>query len=114
MYERPEQPWFESQNARSYKMEQDDDALSYMEQDDDARSYNMEQDDEAPQPYDETPTQEEGDNAAIQVHYQNNWDGDLHVDCSSSGDAIFKFQSIHHNHYEDRRWRFDCRHVGFL
>ena len=113
-------------DARSY-MEQDDDARSYMQQDDNARSYMelydsarsyMEQDNEASQPYDnETPPEEEEDNdefAAAQILYQNNWDGDLHFDCSSSGGAIFKFQSIHHNHYEDRRWRFDCKRVGCL
>ena len=126
MYERPEQPWVESQNARSYNMEQDDNGRSYMEQDDNTRSYNIEQDNntpsdmeqenEAPQPYiNKTPPEQEGDNdkfAAIQVHYQNRWDGDLHVDCSPSGGAINEFQSVHNNGKEDRLWRFDCRHVG--
>ena len=123
VYERPEQPWLESQNARSY-MEQDDNARSYMQQDDgymqqddgymqqyggymqqddDARSY-MELDDEIP---------EEGDNdfAEVETHYQNNWDGDLHFECPSDG-AINKFQSIHSNKKEDRLWRFDCKYVG--
>ena len=111
-------------NARSY-MEQDDNTRSYLEQDDNARSYieqddntpsDMEQENEAPRPYiNKTPPEQEGDNdkfAAIQVHYQNRWDGDLHVDCSPSGGAINEFQSVHNNGKEDRLWRFDCRHVG--
>ena len=54
----------------------------------------------------------EGDNvvAEVLVLYQNTWDGDLHVECPSKY-AISKFQSIHSNDKEDRRWRFDCKEV---
>ena len=51
--------------------------------------------------------------ARIEVHYQNNWDGDLHVECTS-GYGIYKFQSVHDNGKEDRLWRFDCKQVRML
>ena len=44
--------------------------------------------------------------AEVELHYQNNWDGDLHVECGN-GQGFFKFQSVHDNGKEDRRWRFD-------
>ena len=48
----------------------------------------------------------------IQTHYQNNWDGDLRVVCPK-GSALYRFQSIHSNYREDRRWRFDCKKVSW-
>ena len=101
VYERPEQPWLESQNARSYMQQDDGD----MEPDYNARSY-MEQED-----VNEIPEEGDDDFAEVETHYQNNWDGDLHFECPSDG-AINKFQSIHSNKKEDRLWRFDCKYVG--
>ena len=54
-------------------------------------------------------TQEELAN--VEVYYQNGWDQDLHVECAH-GQAIYKFQSIHDNRREDRKWRFDCKSVS--
>ena len=61
------------------------------------------------------PTQDKPQDelAKVQVHYQNGWDHDLHVECAH-GHAIYKFQSIHDNHREDRVWRFDCKWVSSL
>jgi hypothetical protein len=55
----------------------------------------------------EEPT--EGDGLAeVAVHYQNDWDKDLRVECAK-GQAIHQFRSEHDNRREDRRWRFDCK-----
>ena len=54
--------------------------------------------------------QEKDEDAKIEVYYQNNWDGDLSVECSP-GHGIFHFQSIHDNKREDRRWYFGCKQV---
>ena len=50
------------------------------------------------------------DYANVEVYYQNDWDEDLLVECHN-GYGIFKFQSIHNNRREDRRWRFDCSKI---
>ena len=139
MYERPAEPRFDSEDARSFLQQ---DARSYMQQDarsnmeqdapqgrmeQDARS-NMEQD--APQGRMEQDArsnmepgyiqqdnravyEEDNDVAEVEVHYQNTWDGNLHAECSSKY-AIFRFQSIHDNRKEDRLWRFDCKKVHRL
>ena len=121
MYERPEEPRFDSEDARSFLQQ---DARSYMQQD--ARSY-MEQDAQGRMEQDARSNMEPGyiqqdnravyeednDVAEVEVHYQNTWDGNLHIECSSNF-AIFKFQSVHDNGREDRLWRFDCKKVHRL
>ena len=97
VYERPEEPQFESEDARSY-MQQD--ARSNMEP-----GY-VQQDNRA-------VNEEDNDVAEVEVCYRNDWDGDLHVECPSRN-AIFKFQSIDDNGREDRLWRFDCKKVHRL
>ena len=44
-------------------------------------------------------------------YYQNKWDGSLFVQCKK-GEALYKVKSEHHNYYEDRRWRWECRQVS--
>lgn len=60
---------------------------------------------------DKATDEQSEDGVEIQIHYQNNWDSDLHVECHK-GSAIYKFQSIHNNKREDRLWRFDCKTVS--
>ena len=100
VYEQPEEPRFQSEDARSY-MEQD--SQGFMQQD--PEGY-VQQDNRA-------VYEEDNDVAEVEVHYQNSWDGKLHYECSSK-DAIFRFQSIHDNRKEDRLWRFDCKKVHRL
>ncbi|CAG2209632.1 unnamed protein product [Mytilus edulis] len=40
-------------------------------------------------------------------HYVNDWDKFFSFQCNNYG-FIVGMQSIHHNHYEDRRFRFQC------
>ena len=47
------------------------------------------------------------------IEYQNNWDGDLSVECSPSY-GFYHFQSIHDNGREDRLWYFECKQVRLL
>ena len=44
------------------------------------------------------------------VGYQNDWDGNLYVDCHLK-QALHGVQSYHDNGREDRRWHFMCRNV---
>jgi len=49
------------------------------------------------------------------TNYVNNWDGQFAYTCPHNK-AIVGMISYHHNHYEDRRWRFYCaafHGVGF-
>ena len=121
MYERPAEPRISSEDAGSFLQQ---DARSYMQQD--ARSY-MEQDAQGRMEQDARSNMEPGyiqqdnravyeddnDVAEVEVHYQNDWDRNLHAECSSNV-AIFKFQSVHDNRREDRLWRFDCKKVHRL
>merc|ERR1712093_873445 len=43
----------------------------------------------------------------------NNWDAYFHYDCPNNY-VVTGFISYHHNHYEDRRWRFQCAHFRGL
>ena len=76
--------------------------LSYMEE---------EEEEEATPPDYPTQDKTQEELANVEVYYQNGWDQDLHVECAH-GQAIYKFQSIHNNHREDRKWRFDCKSVS--
>ena len=46
------------------------------------------------------------------INYQNNFDGELNVDCPS-GQAIYKVQSVYSGGQGDRRWYFGCRAVSY-
>ena len=85
MYERPEEPRFESEDARSY-MEQD--SQGFMQKD--PEGY-IQQDNRA-------VYEEYNEVAEVEVHYQNTWDGNLHAECSSKY-AIFRFQSMEKHVY---------------
>ncbi len=39
--------------------------------------------------------------------YENNWDKPIHFRCAANS-VMAGVSSYHHNHYEDRRWRFKC------
>jgi hypothetical protein len=41
----------------------------------------------------------------------NNWDGYQYCKCKP-GQKISKFESYHHNHYEDRKWYLQCSDNG--
>ena len=43
----------------------------------------------------------------------NDWDQQLNFHCVLEREYIFRLQSIHDNHREDRRWDFTCRTVPY-
>ena len=47
---------------------------------------------------------------ASAIIYQNDWDEPLLFSCSGH-QSISRIRSVHHNHYEDRKWRLDCRNL---
>jgi len=46
-------------------------------------------------------------NSKYWASYQNGWDSPLSFSCPAN-QAISGFQSTHHNHREDRRWKIQC------
>ncbi len=49
--------------------------------------------------------------AVAGIRWQNDWDGNLNVQCSDK-QAIVGVQSYHSNRHEDRRWHFMCKKVA--
>ncbi|XP_052073975.1 millepora cytotoxin-1-like [Mytilus californianus] len=50
-------------------------------------------------------------NLVVGWRWVNKYDGPVDFSCPH-GQAISFIYSVHHNHYEDRRWAFECRGTG--
>jgi len=50
-------------------------------------------------------------NAVENDEWQNDWEGELFVECGPK-DAVIWIHSEYSNNYGDRRWRFDCDEVS--
>ena len=52
-----------------------------------------------------------GNNKALaDIQYQNQFDQPLNAHCHGA-DGMYKVQSVHDNHREDRVWNWECRRV---
>ena len=120
VYERPEQPWLESQNSLSY-MEQDDNARSYMEQDDgdmqqdyNGRSYIEQDDSNMQQDYNGRSYMEQDDNA-LSYNMEQDYDDrsykeqdDVDSETPQEGDDDFAKVETHYQNNWDGDLHFEC------